>query len=197
MDSKATDGVAENNNSVPIIRYAEVLLNKAEAKAELNSFTADDWNSTIKLLRTRAGLKNTEMPVTADPYLIDYFKDKTALPNVNANVTDAVLLEVRRERGIELILEGFRFYDLVRWGLGPLLLKPYIGLYVPAMDALMDLNEDGKPDVSFVKKTPATKVPGVYYFLIDDDQTKLSAGNSGNLIWLSNIERQWANYKYF
>ncbi len=56
--------------------------------------------------------------------------------------------------------------------------------------------KDGKPDVSFVKKTPATKVPGVYYFLIDDDQTKLSAGNSGNLIWLSNIERQWADYKY-
>ncbi len=196
VDSKATDGVAENNNSVPIIRYAEVLLNKAEAKAELGALSADDWNTTIKLLRTRAGLQNTDMPLTADPYLVDYFRDKTAHPNVNASVTDAALLEVRRERGTELILEGFRFYDLVRWGLGPLLLKPYIGLYVPAMDALMDLNEDGKPDVSFVKKTPATKVPGVYYFLIDDDQTKLSAGTSGNLIWLNNIERQWEDYKY-
>jgi len=50
-------------------------------------------------------------------------------PNVNESVTDAVLPEIRRERGVELILEGFRFYILVRCGLGPLPLKPYIGWY--------------------------------------------------------------------
>ncbi|TWF37287.1 putative outer membrane starch-binding protein [Chitinophaga polysaccharea] len=187
LDAKATDGVAENYNSIPIIRYAEVLLNKAEAKAELEgTLQAADWNQTIKPLRARAGLKNTDLPLTADPYLRDNFYG-----NLNP-----VLLEIRRERSIELILEGFRFYDLIRWNLGLLLTKPYVGLYVPAMDVLMDLNEDGKPDVSFVKKTPATKVPGVYYFLIDDDQTRLSAGTSGNLIWLDNIERKWEDYKY-
>lgn len=187
LDAKATDGVAENYNSIPIIRYAEVLLNKAEAKAELEgTLEAADWNQTIKPLRARAGLKNTDLPLTADPYLKD---------NFYGNLNPA-LLEIRRERGIELILEGFRFYDLVRWNLGQLLAKPYVGLYVPAMDVLMDLNEDGKPDVSFVKKTPATKVPGVYYFLIDDDQTRLSAGTSGNLIWLDNIDRKWEDYKY-
>ena len=188
LDSKATDGVGENNNSIPIIRYAEVLLNKAEAKAELNKgLSAEDWNATIKPLRQRAGLKNTDMPLTPDPYLAAKFY---------GNMETPVLMEIRRERAIELIMEGFRFYDLMRWGLGPLLTSPYVGLYVPAMDVLMDLNEDGKPDVSFVKKIPATKVPGVYYFLIDGDQTKLSDGNSGNLIWLSNIRREWANFKY-
>lgn len=188
LDAKATDGVAENNNSIPIIRYAEVLLNKAEAKAELNKgLSADDWNATIKPLRQRAGLKNTDMPLTPDPYLAAKFY---------GNMETPILLEIRRERAIELIMEGFRFYDLMRWGLGPLLTSPYVGLYVPAMDVLMDLNEDGKPDVSFVKKIPATKVPGVYYFLIDGDQTKLSDGNSGNLIWLSNIERKWEDFKY-
>jgi hypothetical protein len=188
LDAKATDGVAENNNSIPIIRYAEVLLNKAEAKAELNKgLSADDWNSTIKPLRQRAGLKNTDMPLTPDPYLAAKFYGSVKTP---------ILMEIRRERAIELIMEGFRFYDLMRWGLGPLLTSPYVGLYVPAMDVLMDLNEDGKPDVSFVKKIPATKVPGVYYFLIDGDQTKLSDGNSGNLIWLSNIGRKWEDFKY-
>ncbi|MBO9727748.1 MAG: RagB/SusD family nutrient uptake outer membrane protein [Chitinophaga sp.] len=188
LDSKATDGVAENNNSIPIIRYAEVLLNKAEAKAELNGgLSTDDWNATIKPLRQRAGLKNTDMPSTVDPYLVSQFYGNLKVP---------VLLEVRRERAIELIMEGFRFYDLMRWGLGGLLTNPYVGLYVPAMDVLMDLNEDGKPDVSFVKKVPATKVPGVYYFLIDGDQTRLSAGTSGNLIWLGNIVRTWEDYKY-
>lgn len=188
VDSKATDGVAENNNSIPIIRYAEVLLNEAEAKAELNkTLTAEQWNATIKPLRQRAGLINSDLPLTIDPYLATkYYKD----------VKDIALMEIRRERGIELIMEGFRFYDLMRWGLGPLLTNPYVGLYVPAMDVLMDLNEDGKPDVSFVKKVPATKVPGVYYFLIDGDQTKLSAGASGNLIWLDNIGRKWEDYKY-
>ncbi|MGO4288734.1 RagB/SusD family nutrient uptake outer membrane protein [Chitinophaga sp. RAB17] len=188
LDSKATDGVGENNNSIPIIRYAEVLLNKAEAKAELNKgLSAEDWNGTIKLLRQRAGLKNTDMPLTPDPYLAAKFYGSVETP---------ILMEIRRERAIELIMEGFRFYDLMRWGLGPLLTSPYVGLYVPAMDVLMDLNEDGKPDVSFVKKIPATKVPGVYYFLIDGDQTKLSGGTSGNLIWLSNISRRWDNFKY-
>lgn len=188
LDSKATDGVGENNNSIPIIRYAEVLLNKAEAKAELNKgLSAEDWNGTIKLLRQRAGLKNTDMPLTPDPYLAAKFYGSLETP---------ILMEIRRERAIELIMEGFRFYDLMRWGLGPLLVSPYVGLYVPAMDVLMDLNEDGKPDVSFVKKVPATKVPGVYYFLIDGDQTKLSGGTSGNLIWLSNISRRWDNFKY-
>ncbi|MGF6927752.1 hypothetical protein QFZ48_003252 [Chitinophaga sp. W2I13] len=37
--------------------------------------------------------------------------------------------EIRRERGVELIPEGFRFYILIRCGLGPLPLKPYIGWY--------------------------------------------------------------------
>ncbi|MCW3467590.1 RagB/SusD family nutrient uptake outer membrane protein [Chitinophaga nivalis] len=187
LDAKATDGVGENNNSIPIIRYAEVLLNEAEAKAVLNDFSPEDWNQTIKLLRNRAGIQQADMPVTADPFLM-----KKYFPGVS----DAVLLEIRRERGIELALEGFRFYDLIRWDAGKLLENVYDGLYVAAMDVLMDLNEDGKPDVSFVKKTPATKVPGVYYFLIDDDQTRLSEGTKGNLIWLSNIERKWETYKY-
>ncbi|CAL1520133.1 RagB/SusD family nutrient uptake outer membrane protein [Chitinophaga sp. MM2321] len=187
LDSKATDGVAENYNSIPIIRYAEVLLNEAEAKAELGTFTEADWNVTVKLLRARAGLQQTAMPATADQYLVkNYFPD----------IADVAILEIRRERGIELSLEGFRFYDLIRWNRSKLLENVYVGLYVPAMDALMDLNEDGKPDVSFVKKTPATKVPGVYYFLIDDDQSKLSEGTKGNLIWLSNIVRKWEDYKY-
>ncbi|MFY0252551.1 RagB/SusD family nutrient uptake outer membrane protein [Chitinophaga sp. 30R24] len=187
LDSKGTDGVAENYNSIPIIRYAEVLLNEAKAKAELQTFTAADWNLTIKLLRQRAGITNTAMPTTADPYLMQqYFSD----------ITDPVLLEIRRERSIELVLEGFRFYDLMRWNAGTLLEKSYIGLYVPKIDDPIDLNEDGKPDVAFVKKTPATKVPGVYYFLIDDDQSKLSEGTKGNLIWLDNISRKWEAYKY-
>lgn len=187
VDSKDTDGRAENYNSLPIIRYAEVLLNFAEAKAELKTFTPEDWDKTIKVLRARAGITNTAMPASADAYLIaNYFPD----------LSDAVLLEIRRERGIELALEGFRYGDLMRWKAGKLLEMQYVGMYVPALDATYDLNEDGTKDVAFVKKVPTTKVPGVYYFLIDDKQFKLSAGTSGNLILMDNLERSFEDKKY-
>lgn len=188
LDSKATDGVAENYNSLPIIRYAEVLLNYAEAKAELNTFTTDDWNATIKVLRERAGIANAPMPVTADPYLQQ---------NYFPNISNPVLLEIRRERGLELIMEGFRYDDLKRWKAGKLLELDYKGLFVPAMNVEYDLNEDGKKDVSFVASIPAAKTPGVYYFLIDNKQSKLSGGNMGNLIWLTNIEKKYEDFKYY
>ena len=188
LDSKATDGVAENFNSLPIIRYAEVLLNYAEAKAERGSFQPADWDKTIALLRKRAGITVSSMPVAADPYLHDhYFTD----------INDPVLLEIRRERGIELALEGFRYDDLKRWHEGQLLTMPYDGMYVPALNTPMDLNEDGKMDVSFVESIPATKVPGVYYFLVDKVQFKLSNGSSGNLQLFDNLERKYEDYKYF
>jgi len=187
LDSKATDGVAENYNSLPLIRYAEVLLNFAEAKVELNTFTAADWDKTIKVLRARAGITGLAMPVTADTYLQQkYFPD----------ITDAALLEIRRERGIELVLEGFRYDDLKRWKAGKLLEMQYDGMYVPAMETPYDLNEDTKPDVAFVTTVPATKIPGVYYFIIDAQQFKLAEGTKGRLILMDNLPRSYEDYKY-
>lgn len=188
LDDKATDGIAKNTNSIPMIRYAEVLLNYAEAKAELGSFQQADWNNTIGVLRARAGITQTGMPTQPDAYLEQhYFK----------GIHDAALLEIRRERGVELALEGLRYNDLFRWKCGDLLTMEYKGIYVPAMNVLYDLNEDGKDDVCFVSTIPAKKVPGVYYFLIDNDQSKLSSGTSGNIIWLDNITREWQDYKYY
>jgi len=188
LDSKATDGIAKNDNSIPIIRYAEVLLNFAESKAELGTFTSSDWDKSVKLLLARAGITNTAMPVTVDTYM-----QQTYFPAVS----DVAILEIRKERAIELALEGFRYDDLMRWKAGDLLQMTYTGLYVPAMNTLYDLNGDGKPDVSFVTSIPANKVAGVYYFLIDNTQTRLTDGTSGNLIWLNNITREWDDYKYF
>lgn len=188
VDAKATDGVAENPNSLPLIRYAEVLLNYAEAKAESGTFVAADWTNTIALLRTRAGITSAPLPTVADTYLQQ---------NYFPAITDPVILEIRRERGIELSLEGFRYDDLKRWKVGQLLEMQYTGMYVPALNTLMDLNEDSKMDVSFVTTIPATKVPGVYYFLIDNVQFKLSNTTSGQLILFDNLTRKYEDYKYF
>ena len=175
-------------NSIPVIRYAEVLLNYAEAKAELGIFTNEDWDMTIAPLRKRAGITNTEMPTTMDTYMQD---------NYYPEISSIAIMEIRRERAIELAVEGFRYDDLRRWKKGDLLEKPKDGIYVPQLNELMDLNQDGSPDVSFVTTTPSNQLPGVYYYKIDGNATKLSDGDKGRIIWQSNIENSYPDYKYF
>ena len=187
LDSKKADNGIFSDNSIPIIRYAEVLLNYAEARAELQEFTQSDWDRTIKVLRGRAGITNANMPAIADSYLQSvYF----------SNITDPVLLEIRRDRGIELALEGFRFDDIRRWACGKLLEMPYAGMYVPEMNQLYDLNQDGTPDVSFVSSSPATPQRGVVYVVVNNSSIKLSEGDKGNVLWLSDITKRWEDYKY-
>lgn len=188
LDDKYYDTRTESYNSIPVIRYAEVLLNDAEAKAELGTFTQADWDLTIGALRKRAGIANPAMPAAVDPYMqANFFPD----------ITNAVLMEIRRERGIELAAEGYRYDDLKRWKAGKLLERVYDGLYVPAKNQLLDLDENGKPDVSFVDQLPANRVSGVVYFLLDNNTKKLSKGDKGNLLWLSNTPKTYEDKKYF
>jgi len=189
VDDPAINLNSQNNNSIPIFRYAEVLLNLAEAKEELGSLSSTDWNNTIGLLRSRAGISNTSMPVTADPYMAQYFMN---------TITDPVLLEIRRERGVELMLEGFRFDDIRRWKMGPLMNMPYNGVYVPQLSTPYAMNGDGVLNVSFVTATPTSgTIKGVYYYLIDNKTVKLTQGASGNIIWLANIPRVWDDKMYY
>jgi hypothetical protein len=189
LDDKNLDYKAQNNNSIPLFRYAEVLLNYAEAKAELGQFTPTDWNNTIGLLRARAGIANTAYPSTADAYL-----KNTYFPNI----TDAALLEIRRERGVELVCEGLRFDDIRRWKAGTLMSLPYLGVYVPRMNTPYAMNGDGVLNVSFVTAAPSNPIPGVIYYLITGSFVNLTNGNSGNIHWLVNYDasRQW-NDKYY
>ena len=82
---------ARNINGYPLIRYAEVLLNYAEAKAELGTLTNSDWSNTIGALRLRAGISGgtTSKPSALDPYMVQ---------NFYPDVTDPVIMEyVARE----------------------------------------------------------------------------------------------------
>jgi len=195
LDDDYYDNGANSINSISLMRYAEILLNYAEAREELGQLTDDDWAATIGALRARAGITGglTTKPTIVDPYLqTNYFPD----------ISDPVLLEIRRERGIELTLEGFRFYDLVRWKHGDLLLQPWNGMYVPALDQPMDLNGDGVFDVAFYKVMPANPVAGVKYINVAPTNNgvvnpqQLSNGTYGELHWLDNVSRDWQDYKY-
>jgi hypothetical protein len=88
-----------------IFRYAEALLNYAEAKAELGQLTQADVDLTINKLRQRVGMPNLNLSsIKTDPAWPDY--GYTLTPT---------LLEIRRERAVELAAEGFRMNDVLRW----------------------------------------------------------------------------------
>ena len=184
-----------NTNSVSMFRYGEVLLNYAEAKAELGTLTDGDWAKTVGLLRARAGITGglTTKPTIADPYLREkYFPA----------ISDPVILEVRRDRGIELCMEGFRFYDLMRWKKGELLEMEWNGIYVPSLNTPLDLNMDGKPDVVYYKVPPATNPS---YPAIPVSETnggkpnpyRLSNDTYGEITWLNTVKRKWEDKNYY
>lgn len=185
-----------NINSVSTFRYGEVLLNYAEAKAELGTLTDADWAITVGALRDRAGITGG---LDAKPTVIDPYLQSNYFPNIN----DAAILEIRRERGIELCMEGFRFYDIVRWKKGDLMEMEWNGMYVPALDVPLDLNEDGILDVAFYKVMPDPAIPGVVY--IDVSETiggipngqRLSNDTYGEITWLNNVPRIWEDKHYY
>ncbi|MGG5578411.1 RagB/SusD family nutrient uptake outer membrane protein [Myroides sp. C15-4] len=184
------DSGRNNTNAVPIMRYAEVLLNYAEALAELNVMSEEQWQETIGKLRARAGIENsTSKPQMADPYL-----QATFYPTIS----DPVVLEVRRERAIELALEGLRFDDLVRWKMGKLYEKGRNGMYVKQLDEPMDLNSDGVLDVVFYIGKAKDQIPGVTYVNVDPAKggLRLSETTKGELEWLWNDPIQWEDKFY-
>ena len=106
-----------NTSDTPaiILRYGEVLLIYAEAMAELGTITQGDLDISINLLRDRVGMPHLTMDVEMDPR---YASDGVS----------ALIVEIRRERRVELFMEGFRYDDLRRWKQGKKLLEPDLGI---------------------------------------------------------------------
>ncbi len=135
-----------DENSLPIVRYAEVLLNYAEAKNELGEMTTDIWNMTVGALRERAGVTNI-YPTAADPWLENYYKEGLS----HAPQLNPVALEIRRERVTELILEsGLRQDDIYRYGQADLIVKRHNG---KAWAGLWVSENDYKNGFQFAGKT--------------------------------------------
>ena len=93
-----------NPTDAPVIRYGEVLINYAEAAAELGSMTQDDLDKSVNVLRARPDVQIP--PLTVSVGYDDPERDPTL---------SSLLWEIRRERRIELMMEGFRLDDLIRW----------------------------------------------------------------------------------
>ena len=127
-DPKETD-VAKSDINAIVFRYAEVLLNYAEAKIEANAIDGSVYAS-INKIRQRAG-----MP------LISSNKSQSELRSV-----------VRKERKIELACEGLRYYDVIRWKIADKVLNgPCYGRIPKGLLASAPkIDENGTPDYTSV-----------------------------------------------
>ncbi|MFA6592690.1 MAG: RagB/SusD family nutrient uptake outer membrane protein [Bacteroidales bacterium] len=163
-------------NDLPVFRFGEVLLNYAEAKAELGTLTQDDIDKSIKLIRDRVGMGNLNMSeANANP---DWYLTSEKYGYANVTGTNkGVILEIRRERSVELAQEGFRLSDLCRWKEGKCINQQLYGMYIPGPGEY-DLSGDGKPDLCIYKGNDKPTSVSAYIWKIGEDII-LSDGDKG------------------
>ena len=198
------DGYMGSSNDYILFRAAEVYLNYAEAKAELGTLTQDDLKISIKKIRDRVGMPNIDMlaaNANPDPYLC---APETGYRNVTGP-NKGVILEIRRERTIELCLEGHRYYDIIRWKEGKVFEQPYKGMYFPGLTQgsgdnrydVFDMNDGTVGDTEkvdiciYTGKKPSVKNIRKFYKL--GDEFVLTDGDKGNIIChdIEKEPRQW------
>ncbi|HTJ14819.1 MAG TPA: RagB/SusD family nutrient uptake outer membrane protein [Dinghuibacter sp.] len=113
-DYNADNGIFSTGLSMILIRYAEVLLMDAEAKIEAGQIDASVY-ADINAVRQRAGMPVVDQSV------------------YNSQSTLRTL--VRRERRVELALEGLRWFDIQRWQIGPQVMSgPVTGARLGSVD---------------------------------------------------------------
>lgn len=159
-NSKQSKGVAD----LAIFRYAEILLNYAEAKAELGTITQADLDLSVNKLRDRVNMPHIALDVTVDPYM------EKCYPNAkDSKGSLGLILELRRERAVELVFEGNHLWDMLRWREGAQLMDNtfpyfgtdkvtgYYGIYIPG-PGIYDMDGDGVADFELYVTTASNTV---------------------------------------
>ncbi len=185
VGSEADDSFTKSYNALSVFRYAEVLLNFAEAKAELGTLNQTDIDKSIKLLRDRVDMPNLILSTAnaaPDTYLSGQYINVSG-PN------KGVIFEIRRERRIELVMENFRWNDLMRWKEGHLLKEQFKGMYFPG-PGKYDLDGDGKIDVEIYTGTKPT-TPGVQYLKLGSEIDLENNSAGGNIVVNRNIPKNF------
>lgn len=189
VTGEVDDSFTKSYNPLMIMRLAEVLLNLAEAKAELGTLQQSDIDKTIRLIRDRVGMPTLDVAAAnanPDPYLADQYK------NVNG-ANKGVILEIRRERRIELVMENFRWNDLMRWKEGQLITQPFKGMYFPG-PGKYDLDADGKGDLWIYTGTKPTEA-GFFYLKLGTEIELENGANGGNVVINRNLSKKFDETK--
>lgn len=180
------------DNDLPIFRFAEVLLNYAEAKAERGEITQDDLDISIKLIRDRVDMPNIDLDYAnsnPDPVLADQYR-KVSGPN------KGIILEIRRERRVELLREGLRWDDLVRWKEGHNITRPFLGMYFPGPGEY-DLDKNGSIDIVIFKDAmPSTPIPGAQYYRLGEIDL-MNGESGGNIVVNRTVTKVFDENKHY
>jgi hypothetical protein len=179
---------SSNVTDAPVIRYSEVLLNYAEAAAELGQFDQAAADRTINKLRNRAIKKNNTGVVLAKlPSMVISGNDVLANgvvindPDRDATVP-SIIWEIRRERCVELMFEGFRKNDLKRW-------KKYE--YLKTVETAGPTTLGKGAYIDFSKFTAAQQTAAKkFYFYYPNPTTQPTKAFIYNL-YTTNMRRDW------
>ena len=191
QDTTASGGQIDRNDrstcDMPVFRYAEVLLNYAEAKAELGTLTQNDLAITVNEIRSRVGMRGLDMN-EANKNIDWYLESKEyGYPNVTG-ANKGVILEIRRERAVELIQEGFRLQDLYRWKAGYCIDQAISGMYFPGPG---EYKLAGKETADLILYAAGSTKPqggeGVSVYELGSDII-LSEGNKGYVFYHKTVE---------
>lgn len=159
-----------NSTDFPLFRMGEVMVNYAEAAFELGKFSQQIADATINVLRDRAHVAH--MNVAQIDANFDPKRDQTV---------DPVLWEIRRERRVELMFEGFRNDDLRRWKKGEYMNKQQLGVYLNKADLEDERHRGDEADVADFK--------------LQLDR----AGNSGRIVFFADpvaVGKGWLDHYY-
>lgn len=180
VDSSACD--------LPIYRLGEVFLIYAEALAELGTLTQNDLDISLNKLRDRVGMPHLNLAkANANP---DWYlaSEDYGYPNV-AGANKGVILEIRRERTIELLQEGKRLDDLYRWKAGRCIDQAITGMYFPGPGEY-DLTGDGKTNLVLYAEGSTKPAAGEGVFVYEmGKEIFLTEGSKGYLAFHKNVER--------
>lgn len=161
-----SNGVREMDISdAPIFRMGEVLVNHAEALYELGEFDQSVADETVNKLRARGHIASLDLSnVPSDPT-----RDADVSP---------ILWEIRRERAIELMGEGFRFDDLRRWKKMAYLGQRKLGRWIertPQNRRIPILNDADEGYIAY-RSEPVTPPDYYYLYPVPSDQIVITNG---------------------
>ena len=184
---KKYDSYNSSENDMPVFRASEVYLNYAEAKAELEQLTQADLDMSVNKVRARVSMPPIEANVEPDPYLLD---EVTGYPNVTKGKYQGVILEIRRERTVELMLEGFRYWDLMRWKEGKRFERRFYGMRLDGAGEY-DLDRNGVVDFVVYERDAPPTVDGVVYKSLEE----LDLSKEGYIELHADVERKFDESK--
>lgn len=195
VDNSSRNTASKGTSDFPLMRIAEVYLNFAEAKAELGTITQSDLDKSVNKIRARASMPSITLAsanASPDPLLEEYY------PNVTVSENTGIILEIRRERTVEMVMEGNRVWDMIRWKEGTQMVNtpnPYYGCYFPGT-GVYDMDNDGKADVEIYSSSPTSSASskfllGTDIILSEKDHGYVVAYYSNSYTWNENRDYLW------